>query len=460
MEESRILEIIASGESVKTEFKASFGKDALVSLAAFSNTEGGRLFIGVDDKGNIKGVSLTPETIQSWINEVKAKTIPSIIPDARIYPIQNKNIVVMTVPEYPVKPVAFSGRYYKRKGNSNHLMGPEEIANEHLSTVNSSWDFYPDTAHTVSDVALHKVDAFIRIVERRNGTSVGVKPLEFLTKLKVIRRGSLTIGGYLLFADGICPLSDIQLARVKGNSEIIDSLHLNADLFTEVDECLAFIRKNLKVEYQFTGDAERIERYEYPLDAIREVVVNMVVHRDYRESSHSIIKIFDDRIEFFNPGKLFGVLSVNDLIEDSYTSQIRNKLISFIFREAGLIERYGTGIRRIINSCANHGLPFPLFEEFLNGFRVTLFKTGERVGERVGEKVGERVGETIALSKNQRRIIELILKNNRISARNLAIEIGISQRKIESNIRMLRKYGILIRTGPARGGYWIIKSYS
>ena len=107
----------------------------------------------------------------------------------------------------------------------------------------------------------------------------------------------------------------------------------------------------------------------------------MIVHRDYRESSASIIKIFDDRIEFYNPGKLYGGITINDLLTGSYTSKSRNKLIAKIFKEAGLIERYGSGIMRIRHICKKIGIVEPVFQEISNGFMVTLYNEKLRLNK-------------------------------------------------------------------------------
>ena len=96
--------------------------------------------------------------------------------------------------------------------------------------------------------------------------------LDFLSKMEMIREGKLTFGAYLLFVEDHCSISDIQIGRFKSDITIIDSLSLNRDLFSEVDEILAFIKKHLMVEYIITGEAQRTERFDYPLDAVREVV--------------------------------------------------------------------------------------------------------------------------------------------------------------------------------------------
>ena len=218
----------------------------------------------------------------------------------------------------------------------------------------------------------------------------------------------------------------------------------------------SFFRRFLQYRKKLVAVPNFSERFDYPIDAIREIVLNMIVHRDYRDSSHSIIKIFDDKIEFFNPGRLFGNLTVADLLADNYTSQTRNKLIAKAFKEIGLIERYGSGIRRILNICRDYGLKQPVLEEVSNGFKVTLFKEKTDNADRVTDKVTDRVTDKVTddLTENQKHIVKLIQQNNQITSKELAEKIKISQRKIKENLRKLKEKGIITRIGPPRGGYW------
>ena len=116
-------------ENLYTEFKLSFNEETIISLVAFANAKGGMVYVGVKDSGEPCGVTLNPESVQQWINEIKQKTEPAIIPDTEIIELQSKTIVTLQVQEYPIKPVSYKGRYYRRQANSNHLMSAVEIAN-------------------------------------------------------------------------------------------------------------------------------------------------------------------------------------------------------------------------------------------------------------------------------------------------------------------------------------------
>jgi len=147
-------QLIERKESETVEFKTSFNIETVETLVAFANAKGGRVYVGVTDTGGVVGVSIGQETIPQWINEIKTKTEPSLIPDADMMEIRGKQVVVFSMTEFPIKPVSVKGRYYKRVGKSNHLLGLNEILNMHLKTFNSSWDYYFDQNQSILDMIL------------------------------------------------------------------------------------------------------------------------------------------------------------------------------------------------------------------------------------------------------------------------------------------------------------------
>lgn len=437
--------IINQGESEILEFKTSFNKEVIETIVAFSNTKGGQIIIGINNKKEIVGTVINLESIQNWINEIKNTTYPQLIPEVDTFSVSKNTVVIFKIKEFPIKPVSYKKKYFKRIANSNHLMDLNEIANEHLKTINSSWDFQLDPNHNLDDISVEKVAHFIRRIEKRTNKDNSETQLDFLKKLEIIRADKITFGAYLLFAKEYCSISDIQVGRFKSDITIIDNISLDTDLFTETEEIISFIKKHLMVEYIITDkQLPRIERFDYPLDAIREIVINMIEHRDYRNSSASIIKIFDDKIEFYNPGKLFENISINDLLSNNYTSKSRNKLIAKAFKEVGLIERYGSGIKRVISICKNHGIIPPKFDEIFDGFRVVLFK----------KKINDTVNDT--LNKRDNQIIQLISNNKNITIHDISITLTVSEITIKRALKKLVKNKFIERIGSDKTGYWSI----
>src|SRR4030067_3665915 len=319
------------------------------------------------------------ESVQAWINQAKQLTSHAIIPDVETVTIKDKNIVIFSVQESPIKPVACKGRYYKRIKNSNHQLSVSEVVNMHLRTFNSSWDFHIDEYHTEKDISLEKVQKFIERINVNKETSLMDDPLTVLQKFELMREGKITYACFLLFMAGESFISTIELGRFQTEIIIKDGATLKGDLFSEVEGVMDFIKKHINKAYIITGRPQRKERWDYPLDAIREIVINAIIHRDYTSTADSIIKVFDDKIQFFNPGGLPEGITIEKLLKGNYISDARNKKVAEVFKAAGLIERYGSGINRILNAFKDYGLFPPEFEEMTPGFMVTVYKKTKQV---------------------------------------------------------------------------------
>ncbi|GHT54700.1 hypothetical protein AGMMS49982_19800 [Bacteroidia bacterium] len=355
------------------------------------------------------------------------------------------------------------------------MLSLDEVVNIHLQTINSSWDYYADQNHSIDDLSQEKIAIFTNKLREQGEFSTKMSDLDILEKLEFIRGGQPTFGCYLLFVDGYCPTSDIQIGRFKSPITIIDSISLHSDLFSEITDIIAFIKKHLMVEYIITGEPKRTERFDYPTDAIREIVINMVVHRDYRDSSGSVIKIFDDRMEFYNPGKLYGGNTLEGLLSGKYSSKSRNKLVTKAFKEMGEIEKYGTGITRVQDICRNYGVKEPLFEEITNGFQVTLYK--EKLPDFIPPKNAMLVDNSktdlktdietteIDNSKTDLKtdeiddlILSLIEENPLLTIPDIAQKTGKKLTATKERLNKLKAVGLLDRVGGKRGGYWKIKA--
>ena len=434
-------------ESKTVEFKTSFNQDTIVSLVAFANAEGGSVYIGVSDDGKVCGVQLSPESETAWVNEIKSKTAPSIVPEADRINVGGKTVVRLHVSPLPVKPASIQGRYYVRKSRANHLMSLSELSELYLDSISTSWDAMP-SRYTLDDISLDKVAAFAKFLNPDNPDD----PLRVLRKLNLLVEGRPTNACYLAFAADYCRESAFQTGRFKTQTLIVDDRTFNADLFETLSGVMSFVKNHLMAGLVITGNPRHEVRYDYPVDAIREIILNMIVHRDYRELGVNTIKIFDDRIEFTNPGGLPHGLTVKKLLSDAYVTKPRNVELASLFKSAGLIERYGSGIRRILESCRMHGEVDVEFEDHQTWFRTVLRKKLAAVSQKdsvgLGEKLGEKLGE------NRTAILEALKKESNLSIRDLALRIGISETALEKNMAWLRSHGYILRVGPRKGGYW------
>ena len=451
-------------EDLHTEFKASFSEEVIVSLVAFANAKGGTVYTGINDDGSVCGVRLGNETIAKWINEIKQKTEPSIIPDVEVLEEAGKAIVTFGIQEYPVKPVSVKGKYYRRRQNSNHLLSAGEIADMSLQTRNSSWDYYTDPLHTISDLNHGLVQKTIDKMNRR-GMNITESPKEYIEKKGLCNaEGQLTFGGYLLFKREEDILTTIELGHFQDKEGILikDSARSKSNLVEQVEEVMQFVKKHINMAVIISpNQIENIQRWDYPLDAIREIVLNMIIHRDYRASADSIVKILPDRMEFYNPGKLPDGMEIEDLMSNHYRSQPRNKQIADVFKDMGEIEKYGSGIGRVVRAFLEEGHPAPEWQQISGGIMVTVYRGKVSGGseENVlgnGEESANTTEKNTTEKNTTEKILDFIRQNPSITIAELAVLCGITTDGIFFNIKQMRKKGTLVRKGGRKNGYWEI----
>lgn len=191
----------------------------------------------------------------------------------------------------------------------------------------------------------------------------------------------------------------VQCALFKGTTRdiFIDQKEFTGPIYEQVDDAYHFILRHINMGAEING-VYRSEEYELPTKAIREMVANAVVHRSYLDEACVQVCIFDDRIEVLSPGMLYGGLDI--ATAKMGKSRCRNEAVAEAFHYMHIIESWGTGIPRLYNRSAEYGLPEPLFEEFGDGIKVTMFRKVSNATEKVSSVVGnisnafEKVGNT------------------------------------------------------------------
>ncbi len=449
--------LIANGESETVEFKESFSEGVIISLVAFANRSGGSVLIGVDDKGIVSGINTDKESAQRWLNEIKTKTSPSLFPDIEEIQLNGKKIFCFKIDEFPIKPVSYQGRYYKRVKNSNHQMNLGEISDMYLKTFNSSWDYYVDEEHSLDDISFGKIEKVMTTLKERS-MDIKETPIEFLKKLDLIKDGKPTKGCYLLFLKDFSILTTIELGRFQTETVIKDSHRLQGDVLSEVEGVMDFIKKHINKRIEFDGSIQNIEIWDYPLDAIRELVLNMVIHRDYASSYDSVVKVFDNRIDFFNPGGFPEGLTAEKLLNNDYSSMPRNKKIADIVKRIGWIEKYGAGIRRVNEAFEKAGLQIPEYKSIPGGVLVRVFagKVNEGVNATKDATKDATKKPDPSFSSLSNDILSEIQKDNNITYDELSEKLQKDRATIYRNMKKLVENGLLKRVGGRKSGHWEI----
>ena len=369
--------LLEGGESETVEFKASFDKEILETSAAFANTKGGVILIGVSDRGDIKGVQIGKETLKDWANQISQSTDPRIIPEIELGETDRKSLAAIWIKEFPIKPVSVKGRCFRRVGNSNRVMQTHEIAEMHFQSTGMSWDKLPAMDASLGDIDLEKVKRYIESAKdaKRRKIGSGEKFPQVLEKLELIKDGKATWAATLLFhkyPQHFLSQAVIHCGKFKERTIVIDDRMIEGTVIEQIEEAMDFIRKNVNVRFVMTGKPAREEVWDYPLEALREAVINAICHRDYTIPSNTEVRIYDNELIVWNPGGLLLGLTLEDLYRP-HPSVLRNKGIGGIFYDMGLIEQWGSGIDKMRKACQKAGIPEPKFEEH-QGFRVIFRK--------------------------------------------------------------------------------------
>lgn len=376
MDATELNALLSSGETTTIEFKASFDREAVETCGAFANTQGGILLIGVSDSGVVHGIDLGKETLRNWGNQISQATEPRLIPDIESIDVDGATVVIITVQEFPIKPVAVRGRCLRRVDNSNRQMPPQEVSQMHLNSIGMSWDTFPARDATPDDLDQGQIRKYIQRANESGRRNIEAEtPTQVLEKLELLRDGQLTWAATLLFANRpqrFLSHALIHCGRFREETLVIDDRMIEGTLIDQVEEAMEFVRKNINVQFVMTDEPQREEVWDYPLPALREAIINAVVHRDYTVPSTIEIRIYDDRLVVWSPGKLPLGITIEELLQP-HSSTLRNKGIAGVFYDMGLIERWGSGIDKMRNACTLTGLPEPQFSED-QGVRVTFLQ--------------------------------------------------------------------------------------
>lgn len=257
--------------------------------------------------------------------------------------------------------------------------------------------------------------------------------------------------------------SKIQCARFKGVERVhfIDKKDFDGTLLSQVEGAYNFVLEHINLGVEIKG-LYRKEQYELPEAIIRELILNAVIHRNYMMSSCVQVAVYDDRVEISSPGSLFGTLTLQEAL--SGRSSIRNKVIAGVCEKLGVVEGWGTGLKRIIDVCHEMNIREPEFLEIGNLLRVNLFRPTYKAETSTVEESRESALESDGLPcKCTVNVPEIALKtysalkeNPRATSAELAEILGIALPTVKNHISILKKCGSIERVGSDKSGYWKI----
>tara|TARA_Y100000310_G_C20611760_1_gene778364 strand:+ start:114 stop:1472 length:1359 start_codon:yes stop_codon:yes gene_type:complete len=445
-------------ENQTIEFKRSLAErnEILDTISAFANTKGGTIYVGVDENKNgsvkeITGISIKGREIENLTNEIKQNTDPIIFPSIEIKKIEEKKVLLVEINESLIKPVfAGKGRAFKRVGKSNLRLTVQEIRQMAKESIDYNFTELVCEEAVLGDIDEEKIEEFVqKAKEERNFNLQYNSKKDFLQKMHFLSQKGLNHSALLLFGKDTQKFvlqSEVRCGRFKGIKplEFEDMEVIKGTLIEQVNQMMSFVKRNLKVKATFDEGVERKEEWEYPLLALREGIINALVHRDYALNSNVQIRIFDDRLEIWSPGGLPFGLTVAKL-KGKHESKPRNKELANTFFMIKLIEQWGTGTNRIIELCKEHQLPEPDFEDTGTSFIVTFKK--DRITEEVLKELNER----------QKKALDYMKENGSITNREYCEINKVVKNTAYRDLMELINKEIVKPKGVGRKSYYVLE---
>lgn len=431
-------------ESLHVELKEILTSELKKEVVAFANTCDGTIYIGINDRGEIVGVENSDDVME----RAGASIRNSIKPDISMYvtlnlrKIENKNVIVIKVQRGASRPYYIAEKglkpsgVYIRQGTSSVPASEDYIRQMIKETDGDSFEklrsLNQNLTFNYADMIFEKADINFSDIQKKT--------------LGIIGEDNLYTNLGLLLSDQCLHTLKIAVFEGKEKSIFKDRKEFKGSLIKQVAEGFEYIELLNKTKATFEGLIRKDER-DYPVEAIREALLNAVVHREYSFGASTLINIYEDRMEFVSLGGIVSGLSLEAIMLG--VSQSRNEKLANVFYRLHLIEAYGTGIQKIILNYEKYKIK-PIIKTEVGVFQVVLPNIHYQ------ENIDKKESQVFDLSNNQKTILEL-LKQEEKTRKEIEIYIGLSQTRVITLLRELIELGIIEKVGKGKNIKYKVK---
>lgn len=427
-------------ENKNVEFKQEYSPDIRKEAVAFANGDGGTILVGVRKDGEVTGIDNPDEVMLQVANSLKDAIAPDIMPFVNICAVimEDKDVIEISVatgtnrPYYIREKGLKPGGVYIRKGSSSQPMTDEGIREMIIQSSGSSYE---------SSRSLHQQLTFETAsaeMKRRNIDFGAAK----MSTLKMIGEDGLYTNLAYILSDQYEISTKVAIFQGKDKAIFRDRKEFSGSILKQLEDVYQFIDLNNKTRATFQG-LDRIDERDYPQEAVREALLNSIVHRDYSVGASNLINIYDDRIEFVSVGGLVPGLELKSIFLG--ISQTRNPNLAAIFYRMRLIESYGTGIGKIQKIYDANSVE-PVFETAKGVFRVILPNQNEN--ERRTQTDSHNRKPSLDAQKNM--IIKCAAENNGITRKEVEKLLNVGTTKAFKLLKELCESGELEAQGSGR----------
>ena len=414
-------------ETENIEFKSQFTEEIYKEVIAFANTDGGIVYVGIDNDGNVIGLADVDQEYTRITNGIRDAIMPDVTMFVR-FTIQDNKVVRIAVSEGTNKPYYLKGKglkpsgVYVRQGTSSVPASPEQIRR---MIKESDGDMFEEMRSMEQGLTFEAAAAAFK----KYGVEFG--PEKYRTLGVTQKNDELYTNLALIISDQCAHTTKVAVFGDESNTTFKDNKEFGGSIFKQLEDTFAYLMLCNKTAAKFKG-LERIEKQDYPEGALREALLNALVHRDYSFSGSVIINVNDAKMEFISIGGLLPGLSIDDIRIG--ISQPRNKNLAEMFHRLHLIESYGTGIRKIYKLYENCPLQ-PVIEATPNAFKITLPNMNA-----ASDSVSEQGS---AITPQMQKVLSFIAEHGQITDAEIQSLLGIKKTRAFTLIKQMREMGLV-----------------
>jgi ATP-dependent DNA helicase RecG len=366
-------------EQQNIEYKSSWHEEYLDWICGFANAQGGKIYIGKNDRGDVIGIADFKDLMEKIPNKIK--NLLGITAEVNLLQEDDKHYIEIVVAPYSV-PISLRGRYFYRSGSVKQELTGAALNGFLLERIGKKWDSVPVPNVQVEDL---KPETFTLFKEkgiksgRLDEDSHNDTPLQVIENLKLADKDILNRAAVMLFhpdPEKFVSGAYIKIGFFRTDSDLLFQDEIHGNLFEQIEKTMdLLLTKYTKALISYDG-LTRVETYEYPKDALREALLNAVAHKDYMGPYPIQISVYADKIMIWNYGRLPENWTVEDLL-DKHSSQPRNPDIATAFFRSGYVESWGRGVDKMKNLCLDANIPVPQFSckgnDFWTVFRKDIY---------------------------------------------------------------------------------------
>ena len=477
-----LIEEILKGESEKIEFKENAKTNTYIkTVVAFANGNGGKIVFGVKDNKEIVGVENEFEVMDGIINAISDNCYPMIVPDISLHTLENKTVILVEIEGGKKKPYYLKSKgmqkgTYIRSGATTRIIEEDYVLKELvLEGENKYFDQQVCYGESVSDEEIEKFCEWLEKLARKNS--------ENDTEIRKITRNTLLSWKVLEEKNGrIFPTNAYILLSGKENWEVsrkiqcgvfkgetrsifVDKKEFEGSIIMQLEKAYQYVLEKINLGSDIVG-IYRVDKYEIPPKSIREVIANAVIHRSYLEPNDIQVALYDNRLEITSPGMLLSGVNVKRM-KEGY-SKLRNRAIASVFAYVNIIEKWGSGIPRIMNEIREYGLQEPEFIIFENDFRVNIYRKNYNTTQSTQGSTQNRINTTQDISKKEKldvknltetdkTIINTIINNPEMSQKQIADNLNWTVNKVKYYMKKFKQKNILKYEGTSQNGKWEVQ---